>query len=146
MKDSEDALGDVGSEEIPVDVPDEFHVEDAGNDEHRREPSLVDDVVNLFEDGKTYLEAEAAFQKSRGGYIANRLKYAVGYAAAAFGVLHLALIALTVGVVLALIPIIGPWLATLLVGGVLMLFGIILLRALKRKVDDIRSVFDGAEP
>ncbi|MCH2488193.1 MAG: hypothetical protein MK010_10690, partial [Erythrobacter sp.] len=43
--------------------------------------SLTDDIFALFDDGKTYVEAEIAFQKSRSSFVANRAKLAVAYGA-----------------------------------------------------------------
>ncbi len=104
--------------------------------------SLGDDVAALFEDGKTYAQAEIAYQKSRAGFVANRAKGAIALGFGAFGVFHLALIAATVGLVLALIPLVGPWLATAIVTAMLIVIGIILLRLLKRRIDAIRAAFD----
>lgn len=109
----------------------------------RREGSLTDDLVALFEDGKTYAQAEMAFQKSRAGYTANQLKGAAVFGLGAFGVLHLALIALTVGLVIALTPLVGPWLATAIVTVALIVLGLIMLKMLKGKIDAIRSAFSG---
>ncbi|WP_375289788.1 phage holin family protein [Qipengyuania sp.] len=103
--------------------------------------SLIDDVEALFEDGKTYLEAEVAFQKSRAGFAGNRLKFAAVYGAMAFGFLHLALIALTVGIVIALTPVVGPWLATAIVVLALLIGGVIMIIKLRGKVNDIRQAF-----
>ena len=64
--------------------------------------SLTEDILALIEDGKTYLEAEKAFQKSRAGFVANKGKHGIIRGLAAFGMIHLALIGLVVGVVMAL--------------------------------------------
>ena len=104
--------------------------------------SLLGDLDAIFADGKTYLETEIAYQKSRAGYAGNRLKWSVIYGAAAFGLLHLALIALTVGAVIALSPITGPWIATVIVVGLLIVGAIVLLLRLRGKIDDIRGVFE----
>ena len=109
------------------------------------EGSLLGDLDALLADGKTYLQSEIAYQKSRAGFSANRLKWSVIYGAAAFGLLHLALIALTVGAVIALAPLIGPWLATAVVVAVLLIGAIVFLLRLRGKVDDIRSVFESGE-
>lgn len=103
--------------------------------------SLMDDVFALIDDGKTYAEAEIAYQKSRAGFAANRAKLAAVYGAAAFGVLHLALIAITVGTVIALAPLVGPWIATAIVGGVLIVIGLVCVRKLKGTITDIRDAF-----
>lgn len=132
-----------------TDLPDPYEAPDyegPGYDEDEGEagpppPSLIDDVLALFDDGKTYAQAELAYQKSRAGFAANRVKYVVAYGAAAFGVFHLALIALTVGVVIALMPLVGPWAATAIVTLSLIVLGVVLLNMLKGKLGDIRSAF-----
>lgn len=125
----------------PLDVPDDFGGPGDEADEPQR-PSLTKDVLALIEDGKTYAEAELRFQKSRAGFVANRAKGAVAFGFAAFGVLHLALIATTVGVVFALIPLVGAWGATAIVTLVYIALGVLLLRLLKGRIDDIRNAFD----
>ena len=131
--------------EGPVDLPDEYEPEEEGADSPG--PSLVDDVLALLDDGKTYAEAEMAFQKSRAGFAANRIKGVVAYGLGAFGVLHLALIAMTVGLVIALAPLVGPWIATAIVTLALVALGILFLNLLKKRIDEIRDAFseDGNE-
>lgn len=130
--------------ESPLDLPDDYDPDDEGEGAHG--PSLADDVFALLEDGKTYAEAEVAFQKSRAGFTANRLKGAIAFGLGAFGVFHLALIAFTVGAVIALMPLIGPWGATAVVTIALIVVGVIFLRLLKGRIDDIRDAFtDGKD-
>ena len=104
-------------------------------------PSLIDDLAALFEDGKTYAQAEVAYQKSRAGFVGEQAKYVVAYGAGALGVFHLALIALTVGVLIALMPLVGPWIATAIVTLALFVLGVVLVRKLRAKVVEIRSAF-----
>lgn len=125
--------------EGPLDLPDDH--EPVEQEEPRRGSSLTDDVIALLEDGKTYAEAEVAYQKSRASYAANRLKGVVAFGLGAFGVLHLALIALTVGLVIALVPIVGPWAATAIVTVALVILGLAFLRLLKSRIDEIRAAF-----
>ena len=125
--------------EGPLDLPDDYEPEE--EDHGDPGPSLTDDLVALLEDGKTYAEAEIAYQKSRAGFTANRLKGAIALGLGAFGVFHLALIAFTVGAVIALMPLLGPWGATALVTVILILAGVIMLRLLKGRIDDIRDAF-----
>ena len=138
----EDQTDDRADFEGPLDLPDDFDPEEDGPEYG---PSLTDDLAALFEDGKTYAEAEVAFQKSRAAYAANRLKSAVVFGLGAFGVFHLALIALTVGVVIALVPLVGPWAATAIVSISLVAIGAFLLSRLKGKIDDIRAAFSDGD-
>lgn len=126
----------------PVDMPDEFEPPEEAQPDG---PSLTDDVMALLADGRTYAEAELAYQKSRATFAANRAKGAIAFGLGAFGVLHLALIALTVGVVIALTPITGPWIATGLVTIGLVVLGVIFLRLLKSRIDEIRDAFSDGD-
>ncbi len=128
---------------LPSDLPEDY----AAEPEAAREgPSLMADIDALIGDTKTYLEAEVTYQKSRAGFTANRLKWTAVYGAAAFGLLHLALIAATVGVVIALVPLVGPWLATGIVVAVLLAGATMFVLRLRSKLSDIRDVFEGETP
>lgn len=137
MKDNK--ISERAGREGPPDTSDDL--DERANDEAEHGPSLADDALALFEDAKTYAEAEVAFQKSRASYTANRLKGAIAFGLGAFGVLHLALIALTVGAVIALAPIVGPWAATGIVTVALIILGVLFLIALRGRINDIRSAF-----
>lgn len=69
--------------------------------------SLTDGVSALLEDGRTYLEAEIAFQRSRAIFTATESKRGLYTLLATFAFLHAALIALVVGGLLALVPVLG---------------------------------------
>ena len=141
----EEKTGEQAGYEGPLDTPD--HYENDASDDPAYSPSLADDMLAFFEDGRTYAEAELAFQKSRASFAANRLKGAIAFGLGAFGVLHLALIAATVGAVIALAPLVGPWIATAIVTIALIILGVLFLMALKGRIDEIRSAFsdDGDE-
>lgn len=87
------------------------------------ERSLVDDVRQLIEDGRTLAEAEFAYQKSRAAVAGEGVKGAAmfGGLALAFGLF--ALLALTVGLLIALTPLLTAWGATAAVTGGLLLAG-----------------------
>ena len=85
---------------------------------------LVDDVRALYADGMALASTEIAFQKARAGFAASEIKSIVLLGVAALVVLHFALVALTVGAVIALTPLIGAIGATLAVTGVLLLLAV----------------------
>ncbi len=85
--------------------------------------SLAEEVEALIEDGKTFLEAELAFQKTRAAFVAHQAKSAAILGAVAGICAVLALIGLTVGLIIALTPIVTAWGATALVAGGLLLAG-----------------------
>jgi len=90
--------------------------------------SLIDDIEAFIDDGRTYLNAELTYQKTRASFVTNRAgKTAVfGIGAAVLGLL--AGIGLTVGLIIALTPLITAWGATAVVVGVLLLGAFLLMR------------------
>lgn len=76
------------------------------------ERSLVDDVRQLVDDGRTLLEAELAYQKSRALVAGEAAKAVAGWGALALALLFFALMALVLGLVLALTPKLGALAAT----------------------------------
>ncbi len=74
--------------------------------------SLVDDVRQLAEDGRTLLEAEVAYQKSRALVAGQAAKGVAGWGALALVLVFFALMALVLGLVLALTPHLGALGAT----------------------------------
>lgn len=110
-------------------------------EETQLSPSLTDDIIALMDDGKTYAEAEFAFQKTRLAYSAGQGRSAAIFVLAAFGFAHLALVALVVGAVIALSPVITPLGATVAVTVVLVLCGIIFGLKARDRFRAISSAF-----
>ncbi|WP_271077913.1 phage holin family protein [Aurantiacibacter sp. MUD61] len=77
--------------------------------------SLFDDVEALIDDARTYVDAELSYQKTRASFVGDRVKktIAFGIVAAFFAVL--ATIGLTVGLIIALTPLVTAWGATAIV-------------------------------
>lgn len=99
----------------------------------RREASLSDGVRALLEDGQTLVEAELAFQQARVAYGWGRAKgvAALLLFALAFG--FFTLVALVVGLLLALTPMVGAWGALAVVGlGLLGLSALCFFSAISR--------------
>lgn len=90
--------------------------------------SLIEDVQTAIEDGKTYLEAELAYQRTRAAFAAERAKDAAVFAALGGALALLALVALTVGLVIALAPLLTEWGAAAAVTGLWLLLSAIFLR------------------
>lgn len=109
------------------------------------EGSLSEDVIALIGDGRTYIEAEIAFQKTRFAYAADHGKSGIVLGVCAFAVLHLGLIALVVGLIFALSPLIGAGGATALVAGILLFAGAILGLKAKAQFNRLGEAFKGAD-
>lgn len=95
--------------------PDKSQTEDREAADSR---SLLDDVHSLVEDGKVALQAELNFQKTRIAYCGKAARNLVIFAIAGLLLSFFTLIALTVGLLLALIPAVSAWGATGIVTGV----------------------------
>jgi hypothetical protein len=105
------------------------HADSADPDEAADNRSLVDDVEVLIEDGKTYLEAELNFQKTRALFAGEQAKGVALYGLLGFVFAWMALIGLTIGLIFALTPSLGGWGATGVVVAAWLLVAAIALRA-----------------
>ena len=81
--------------------------------ENAAERSLVDDVRQLASDGRTLLEAELAYQKSRALVAGQAAKGVAGWGALALALVFFALMALVFGLILVLAEAIGALWATI---------------------------------
>lgn len=79
------------------------------SDERAEARSLFEDIETLIDDGRTYLEAEANYQKTRSAFIADRFRAAALFGALAGALGFIALIGLTVGLIIALAPLLTVW-------------------------------------
>ena len=107
--------------------------------------SLADDLEALYEDGKTYAEAEIAFQKSRARYVGGHAKAGTVYILLALFLAHMLLIGLTVGAILTLSPMVGPLAATAIVVGTLLVLAVVLALSAKARFGKIGAAFGGDE-
>lgn len=79
------------------------------------ERSLVDDLRHLAADGRTLLEAELAYQKSRAAVAGSAAKGVAGWGALGLALVFFALMALVMGAMMALSAMLGAWVATAIV-------------------------------
>ena len=120
--------------------------ESADDGESAASRSLRDDVEALIEDGRTYLETELVYQRTRAAFVADRAKGAVIYGALAAALGVLALIGLTVGLIIALTPLLTAWGASALVVGLLAIGAWLAMRAAgKRWARLMQAIEGGAE-
>jgi hypothetical protein len=101
--------------------------------EEARQRNLENDLRKLVGDGFAYAKAEAELQKARAIYAAGRLRGIALLGLVAGVLVFFALVALTVGLVIALTPMLTAFGATGAVfGGLLLIAGICVLLALGR--------------
>ena len=74
--------------------------------------SLVADVRQLAADGKTLLEAELAYHKSRAAVAGDGVKGVAAWGALALALVFFAVMVLVMGLLLGLSQAVGPWGAT----------------------------------
>lgn len=107
--------------------PDDAAAPEAG------EPSLAELLGVLIEDGQTLLEAEAGYWRAAAGYVLGGAKRIAILLVLALFFVFFALMALVVGLLLALGTLIGPWGALVVVTGALALAAwIFAMRAIRR--------------
>ena len=109
------------------------------------ERSLYDDVEALLNDARTYVDAELTYQKSRAGFVANRLKAMVVCGLVAAFLAVLALIGLTMGLIIALTPLITAWGATAVVVLGILLIAFLLGRQAGKAWKDLSGVMSSPE-
>ncbi len=88
--------------------------------------SLGDDLRWLAEDSKAFAQAEAAYQKARAVYAGDQARGLAIRGGLALALVFFALMALTLGLVLALTPLLTAWGATAVVVVGLLLLALIL--------------------
>lgn len=108
--------------------------------------SLLEDLETLIDDGKTYLEAEANYQKSRALFIADSLSAVALSGAVAAALAFIALVGLTVGLILALAPYLTVWGSSALVVGLEFVLALHFARKAARRWEAIMRALgkDGA--
>jgi len=129
------ARGDAGLPEAPEASP-------ADEDDAPDLRSLREDVEALIEDGKTYLEAELIYQKTRAAFVAEEAKAAFVFGAVGAAFALLALIGLTVGLIFALSPWLTAWGASAVVVGLLAIGAFLAMRAASRRWSRLMKAID----
>jgi len=109
--------------------------------------SLFTELRNLAEDAQTAAEAEIHFQSTRAGYVGGEAKGIALWLGLALVAAILALFALATGALLGLSPLVGPWLATaIVVGALLILAGLAAWLGTRGIARVRRNAFPAAKP
>jgi hypothetical protein len=104
--------------------------------------SLSEELGALIDDGRTYFEAELAFQSTRAKLIGRNAGIALGLIVVAVVVLHVAVLAFAVGMVMALEPLVTIWGAIAIVVGALILVTALLGLRAARHGKRIAAMFE----
>ena len=103
--------------------------------------SLSDEIASLLDDGRNYVEAELAYQRSRAVFVGSESKRGLFTLLATFAFLHAALIALVVGALLALVPELGAVWAMIAVTAGLILAAVVTGLITRRRFGRISRLF-----
>lgn len=146
QRDEQDGLAPpIGSEEaLTPDYPQDEAAPAADAPAETR--SLADDLEALIDDARLYFDAELSYQKSRAGFVADRLKKTIAFGAVAAFLAVLALIGLTVGLIIALAPLITAWGATAVVVVAILLVAYLLVRRAGKAWNSLMGVMKEEEP
>ena len=107
--------------------------------------SLMEEASALIDDARTYAEAEIAFQKTRAALAGRLVGVSLGLVIVALILLHIAFLALAVGLVMALEPVVTIWGAIAIVfGGLIGLVGLLGWMAMTR-AQKLGGLFSASE-
>ncbi|MCK9544238.1 MAG: phage holin family protein [Novosphingobium sp.] len=120
---------------------------ETGTDDDARERSLVEDLRKLAGDGRAFAEAEIAYQRARVAYAGAAARPIAALGALALCFVFFALMAATVGSVIALAPRLGAWGATgAVAGGLILLAALCALVARQKAGTMVRTLKQGGRP
>lgn len=108
--------------------------------------SLLEDIEDLLVDARTYLDAELSYQKSRASFVGGSIKRIAVFGIGALVLALFAFGALTIGLIIALTPLVTAWGATAIVVGALLLIVFLLLRAAAGHWSEMMSVINDEHP
>jgi len=153
MKDAEPASGSQDkADELPHDasagIPAGASPDCAAASGDEFDESLFEEASALIDDTRTYVEAELTFQKTRAKLAGSLVGTSLALVIVALILLHIAFLALAVGLVIALEPLVTIWGAIAIVfGGTLAIVGLLCWMAYSRarKLGDLFSASDGEE-
>ena len=108
--------------------------------------SLLEDVEDLLLDARTYFDAELTYQVSRASFVGGSIKRIAVFGIAALVLALFAFCALTIGLIIALTPLVTAWGATAIVVGAMLLVAFLLVRAAAKNWSEMMSVINDKHP
>lgn len=105
--------------------------------------SLLDDVRQLADDARAVARAEVAYQKSRAAFAGQEARSIALFGVLAAVLAFFALMALTLGLVIALTPLITAWGATAAVAGGLLVIAMLCGFSAARRWQRMRAALTG---
>jgi uncharacterized membrane protein len=109
-------------------------------------PALFDSLRALIDDSQTLAEAELAYQQVRARYALGRAKGIAAFVVLGLFLLFFTLVALVVGLLLALTPLVGAWTALGIVGVGLLAGTLICAMTAIKRITQLKRVLFAKEP
>ena len=103
--------------------------------------TLVEELGALIDNGRNYAQAEISFQKTRAMLMAKLVSQWLGLVIVALIMVHIASLALAVGLVIALAPLVTIWGAIAIVLGLLLLTAFLFGRKAYKRAQHLADVF-----
>lgn len=110
------------------------------------EPSLEQDFHGLFTSTRAAFDSEIEYQKARAALAARLALRIAGLGALALALVFFLLMAIVMGGLLGLAPMVGPWAALGIVAGLLVLVTLWSVWMVKRTIGRLKSLFSASEP
>ena len=110
------------------------------------EPSLEQDFHGLFASTRAAFDSEIEYQKARAALAARLALRIAGLGALALALVFFLLMAIVMGGLLGLSPMVGPWVALGIVAGLLVLVTLWSVWMVKRTIGRLKSLFSASEP
>lgn len=110
------------------------------------EPSLEQDFHGLFTSTRAAFDSEIEYQKARAALAARLALRIAGLGALALALVFFLLMAIVMGGLLGLAPMVGPWAALGIVAGLLVLVTLWSVWKVKRTIGRLKSLFAASEP
>lgn len=126
-------------------LPDESETEIEAEPEDRDASSLFGEIGSLIEDGRTYAQAEVAYQKTRFSFVLGHAKWALVFGGIAAVLAVMSLFAMVFGLILSLAPILTPIGATVAVTFGMLILAAMLAAVAKMQIGKAKSAFDSKD-
>lgn len=114
-------------------------------DDMADQPGMIDQLKGLYADGRELIDAEVSFQRTRLSAVGKQVRIMALLAVVGLILLGCVLIALTVGTMIALIPILGPWGATGATAGATLVVAVLCFWLAAGRVGRVTALFASSD-
>lgn len=106
---------------------------------------MIDQLKGLYADGRELIDAEVSFQRTRLSAVGKQVRVMAMLAFIGLILLGCVLIALTIGTMIALIPVLGPWGAMGATAGATLVVAVLCFWLAAGRVSKVTALFASAD-